>query len=111
MGQSPLLPGDRFLGHRRPQAPPSSGCAAEALSDGEQLGTYNAGMSALGTCNGLLDERRVIVVVIVREAEKTSFHHFPELLDHLLRRDFGSEHGVLLFRDKFEEAIDRPNRK
>jgi hypothetical protein len=91
----------------------SPGCAAQALPDGEQLGTYNASMSALSGRNGLLDERRVIVVAIVHEAEKASFHHFPELLDHLLRRDLAIEHGVeiLLFSDKLEEAIDRADCK
>jgi hypothetical protein len=91
----------------------SAGCTAQALPDGEQLGAYNASMSALSGRNGLLDERRVIVVAIVHEAEKASFHHFPELLDHLLRRDLGIEYGVeiLLFRDKLEEAIDRADCK
>jgi len=70
-------------------------------------------MSALSGRYGLLDEGRVIVVTTIHEAEKTSFHHFPKLLDHFLRRGFGIERGVeiLLFRGKLEEAIDRPNRK
>jgi hypothetical protein len=98
---------------RRSFVTASPGCAAQALPHGKQLGAYNAGMSALSRRNGLRDERRIIVVAIVHEAENASFHHFPELLDHLLRRDPGIEHGVaiLLFRDKLEEAIDRADCK
>jgi hypothetical protein len=89
------------------------GLRTQALTDREQRGAYNAGMSALSGRYGLLDERRVIVVATIHEAERASFHHFPKLLDHLLSRDFGIERGVeiLLFRGKLEEAIDRPNRK
>jgi len=91
----------------------SLGRAAQALTDGEQRGANYAGMSALSERYSLLDKRRVIVVATIHEAEKASFHHFPKLLDHLLCRNFGIEHGVeiLLFRGKLEKAIDRPDRK
>jgi len=82
------------------------------LTDGEERGAYNPGMSALSGRYGLLDERRVVVAPI-HEAEKASFHHFPKFLDHLLRRDFRIERGIdiLLFRGKLEKAIDRPDCK
>jgi hypothetical protein len=72
MAASFLIPRRMTATRRRSFVDASPGCAAQALPDGEQLGAYNAGMSALSRRNGLLDERRVIVVAIVHESEKAS---------------------------------------
>jgi hypothetical protein len=54
----------------------------------EQLGPYDASAGPLGGRHGLLDNRRIIVVPIVHEAEQASFHHPPAIFHYLLCRRF-----------------------